>query len=440
MTSTQPPNSYWIQNSNPAPVMPSLSGDQKAEVAIIGGGFTGLSTAYHLSQTGIDAIVVEAEDVGWGASGRNGGMLPPRYKKGFASIAESYGNEVTRRLHAIIHEAIDTVETIISECALDCGFARTGQITAAHSIAHLTSLERDCTWMTAEARDGAAQILSRSEMIEEVGANIHVGGWFDPRGAGIHPLNYVRGLAAALRKRGVPIFVKSPVHRLVEEPDGVRLELPGGTIAARQVVIATNAYTDTSGFAPDGLERRIVAVNTSVICTNPIGPNRAREVLPGRRMVADTKHIMNWYRMLPDNRMIFGGRGDITGRNDDPSVYAKLERQLAETFPVIAEVGVGYRWSGKIAVTRDDFPHIGRLSPRVAYAMGYGGRGVALANLLGKYLAQLVQGKTVDAGPMSANPFEPIPFHAFRVAGMQIVARWYQYLDAKAIREQERAA
>ena len=177
-------------------------------------------------------------------------------------------------------------------------------------------------------------------MIDEVGANIHVGGWFDPRGAGIHPLNYVRGLAAALQKRGVPIFVRSPVRRLVEEPDGVRLDLPGGTIAARQVVIATNAYTDTTGFAPDGLERRIVAVNTSVICTNPIGGNRAGAVLPGRRMVADTKHIMNWYRMLPDNRLIFGGRGDITGRSDDPSVYAKLERQLAETFPAIADVGV----------------------------------------------------------------------------------------------------
>src|SRR3954452_4228228 len=273
MTSTQHPDSYWVKNSNQAPVLPTMAGDQKADVVIIGAGFTGLSTAYHLSQTGLDAIVVEAEDVGWGASGRNGGMLPPRYKKGFGSIAKSYGNEVTRRLHAIIHEAVDTVETIVSECALDCGFARTGQITAAHSNAHLASLERDCAWMIAEGGDRAARILSRSEIIDEVGANIHVGGWFDPRGAGIHPLNYVRGLAGALRKRGVPIFVRSPVQRLVEEPDGIRLELPGGTIATGQVVIATNAYTDTTGFAPDALERRIVAVNTSVICTNPIGDN-----------------------------------------------------------------------------------------------------------------------------------------------------------------------
>jgi gamma-glutamylputrescine oxidase len=440
MQSAQHPDSYWVETSNPASILPTLAGEQKADVVIIGAGFTGLSTAYHLSQAGIQAIVVEAEDFGWGASGRNGGMLPPRYKKGFASIAKIYGNEVTRRLHAIIHEAIDTVESIVSDCALDCGFARTGQITAAHSRAHLASLEQDCAWMTAEAGDRTAQILSRSNTADEVGASIHVGGWFDPRGAAIHPLNYVRGLANALQKRGVPIFVRSPVRRLVEEPDAIRLELPGGTIAARQVVIATNAYTDATGFAPHGLERRIVAVNTSVICTNPIGGNRAGAVLPGRRMVADTKHIMNWYRMMPDNCLIFGGRGDITGRSDDPSVYAKLERQLAETFPVIADVGVRHRWSGKVAITLDDFPHVGRLSPRVAYAMGYGGRGVALANMLGKYLAQLVEGKTVDAGPMSTNAFDPIPFHAFRVPGMQIVARWYQYLDAKAIRAQGRAA
>ena len=294
--------------------------------------------------------------------------------------------------------------------------------------------------MAAEARDRTAQILSKSKMADEVGANIHVGGWFDPRGAAIHPLNYVRGLANSLQKHSVPIFVKSPVRRLIEEPDAVRLELPGGTIAARQVVIATNAYTDTTGFAPHALERRIVAVNTSVICTNPIGGNRAGAILPGRRMVADTKHIMNYYRIMPDNRLIFGGRGDITGRSDDPGVYAKLERQLAATFPVAADVGVRHRWSGKVAITLDDFPHVGRLSPRIAYAMGYGGRGVALANMLGKYLAQIVEGKTVDAGPMSTNAFDPIPFHAFRVPGMQIVARWYQYLDAKAIREQGRAA
>src|SRR6185312_1675753 len=127
----------------------------------------------------------------------------------------------------------------------------------------------------------------------------------------------------------------------------------------------------------------------------------AATVVPGRRMVADTKHIMNWYRVTPDNCVIFGGRGDITGRSDDPSVYSMLERQLVETFPQVDGAEIGHRWSGKIAVTLDDFPHIGRLSPQVSFAMGYGGRGVALSNLLGKLLARLARNEAIDAGPMS---------------------------------------
>ena len=157
-------------------------------------------------------------------------------------------------------------------------------------------------------------------------------------------------------------------------------------------------------------------------------------------MVADTKHIMNWYRITDDRCLIFGGRGDITGRSEAASVYAMLERQIVETFPQVAGAQIAQRWSGKVAVTLDDFPHVGRLSPRVAYALGYGGRGVALSNVLGKYLARIVRGEAVDAGPMSSSRFDPVPFHSFRIVGMQIVAAWYRHLDAKALREEEMAS
>ena len=434
------PASYWAETARPAPRLSSLAGDRQAEIGIVGGGFTGLSAAYHLAQAGVEVVVVEAEDVGWGASGRNGGMLPPRYKKGFAAIAAKYGGEPTRRLHAIVHDALDTVEAMVGEAGIECGFDRTGQLTAAHSEKHLAALEADRAWVAAEVGDRTPRILNRQETADEIGNGTYVGAWLDPRGAAIHPLNFVRGLAETLQRRGVPIFIRSPVHRLVEEPDGVRLELPAGTIRARQVILATNAYTEATGFAPHRLDRRIVPVTTSVICTEPLGANVAASVLPGRRMVADTKHIMNWFRMVPDGRLIFGGRGDITGRSDDPAVYAMLERQLAETFPSTVGAAIGHRWSGRIAVTLDDFPHIGRLSPRLAFAMGYGGRGVALANVLGKYLAAIIRGERLDAGPMSASRFGPIPFHAFRIPGMQLVAAWYRYLDAKAARSQPRLA
>lgn len=434
------PASYWASTGNPAPELAELAADLLTEVVIIGAGFTGLSTAYHLQKAGIGCIVLEAQDTGWGASGRNGGMLPPRYKKGFASIARRYGNEVALRLHGLMHEAVDTVEAIVADCRVDCDFRRTGQLTAAHSTEHLRSLSADCDWMAAEAGDRNARILDRHETMNEIGGANHVGGWLDPRGAGIHPLNYTRGLATALIARGVAIYGRTPVLRLIEDQTGVRVETPKGSVRAHQAIIATNAYTDATGFAPGRLHRRIVAINTSVIATKPLSANVAATVLPSRRMVADTKYIMNWYRIMPDNSLIFGGRGDITGRNDDPGVYAMLERQLVETFPQADGAAIGQRWSGKIAVTRDDFPHIGRLSPRVAFAMGYGGRGVALSNLLGKFLARLARNEAVDAGPMSDNRFAPIPFHAFRIPGMQIVASWYRHLDAKAIAAERRAA
>ena len=434
------PASYWVSTGHPAPEFAALAGDIETDVVIVGGGYTGLSSAYHLHKAGIACVVVEAQDVGWGASGRNGGMLPPRYKKGFATIAKKYGNEVTRHLHRLIHEAIDTVEGIVEDCAIDCGFHRTGQFTAAHSREHLRGLEADRDWMAAEAGDRSARILDRRETMDEVGGGAHVGGWLDPRGAGIHPLNYTRGLAKALAARGVPIYVRSPVVRLTDDASGVRIETAQGSVRAKQAIVGTNAYTDMTGFVPGQLDRRIVAVNTSVIATKPLSANVAATVVPGRRMIADTKHIMNWYRVTPDNCVIFGGRGDITGRSDDPSVYAMLERQLVETFPQVDGAAIGHRWSGKVAVTLDDFPHIGRVSPRVAFAMGYGGRGVALSNLLGKLLARLAQNEPVNAGPMSDSRFAPIPFHAFRIPGMQIVASWYRYLDAKAIRGERKGA
>jgi gamma-glutamylputrescine oxidase len=433
------PTSYWLATGLPAPEAPALSGSIQTDVAIIGAGFTGLSAAWHLHKSGIDAVIVEAQDIGWGASGRNGGMLPPRYKKGFSTIAAKYGHEVTRRLHGLIHEAIDTVEGIVAEARIACDFKRTGQFTAAISRDHLATLKADRDWMVQGAGDRTARILDRSEAMEEVGGGAHVGGWLDPRGAGIHPLNYTRGLAAALMAHGVRIYTGSPVATLVEDDSGIRLETARGSVRARHVLIATNAYTDQTGFAPDQLDRRIIAVNASVVTTAPLSDNVAATVIPGRRMIADTKNLMNWYRIQPDNRLIFGGRGDLTGRRDDPGAYATIERQLAETFPQIGKPKIEYRWSGKVAVTMDDFPHIGRLSPKISFALGYGGRGVALSNLLGKYLAKMALGEDVDLGPMSRSAFRSIPFHAFRIYGMQIVASWYRYQDATAIQAERRA-
>ena len=422
------PSSIWASTALPAPHLPRLKGTIKTDVAIVGGGFTGLAAAHHLHQAGVSCAVIEANDVGWGASGRNGGMAVPRFKKGFAALASQYGDAMALRLHAMIHDALDTLEATVKTYDIECGFVQCGHLTAAHSQAAHAALAADTEWLARNAQDRVPRLLDKGAMAAETGTDVYVGGYLDARGAGIHPLNYARGLGRALAERGVPIFVGSPVLRI--DDDQAAIETDQGRVEARHVILATNAYSDLTP-SSRALHRRVVPVTTSVIATAPLTPNLAQEVLPTRRLVSDTKHLMNYFRIVADNRILFGGRGSINGRHSD-AVFAGLRAALTRTYPDVALTEITHVWSGKVAVTLDDFPHLGKLSERVFYAAGYGGRGVALTNLLGKYLAHMITGRPVDAGPISQNRFAPIPFHGLRIPIMQIVAAYYQVRDKLA--------
>lgn len=429
-TSLAPVRSIWESTGNAPPALSSLQGDATHDIAIIGAGFTGLSAAHHLNKAGVDCVVLEANDAGWGASGRNGGMAVARFKKPFSTLAGKYGNETARRLHAMILEALDTLEATVREHAVDCEFKRYGHLTPAHGKVAMDMLEADIRWLEKEAGDKVPRLLDRAEAARELGSERYLGAYLDPRAAGIHPLNYARGLAGALAKRGVPIHVSTPVVSLREDGGKITITTLHGTVRARRLVLATNAYTADFGRLYGNLHRRIVPVSTSVIATAPLSDNVARTILPNGRLASDTKRLMHYFRLLPGRRLLLGGRGDLLGRERIES-YANLEKSVRLLFPQLDDFRVDYRWSGKVAVTLDDFPHIGRLSQNVFFALGYGGRGVALTNLLGKYLARMVQDQPVDAGPMSANPFRPVPFHAFRLPGMQIVASYYRYCDRR---------
>ena len=426
------PASVWVATAHPAPALSKLDRDLGTDVAVIGAGFTGLSAAHHLASAGQDCVVLEANDVGWGASGRTGGILVPRYKGGYAKLARIYGTPVTRHLHRILFEAIDVVEAMVSEHAIDCGFSRCGYLAPAHTARALDMLRADVEWLQAEAGDGIPRLLDGEEAHAELGTGLYQGAYLDVRGGALHPLDFTRGLARSLHGRGIPIFVETPVTRVAEERDGVVVETAGGTVRARLAIIATNAYT-AMALRPEDLHRRIVPVSSAVIATKPLSENVAASVLPRGRVASDTKHLLNYFRLLPGRQLIYGGRGDITGRRDDPDVYRGLEQGLARTFPQVPPDDIGYRWSGMVAFTRDDFPHIGKLSDRVLFALGYGGRGVALANLLGRDLARMALGEAVDAGPMSENPFRPFPLYQFRIPGMRVATAYYRMRDMLGI-------
>ena len=410
-----------------------LAVDLHVETAIIGAGFTGLSAAHHLWKSGRECVVLDANVPGWGASGRNGGMAVLRYKTGFAVLARKYGNDTAVRLHRLIHDAVDTLESIVRTHGLACHFKRYGHLTAASSDAALAALREDVEWLRAEAGDAVPQMLDFDEMASMSGTGVYRGAYFDRRAAGIHPLDYARSLAFALSKAGVRIHGQTPVERVEKSGDGYRITTPGAVVTARHVILATNAYSDLErlGFR---LAQRVVPVASSVIATAPLSDEQLAQVLPQGHLLTDTRKLTNYFRVTPGNRLLFGGRGDLLGR-DAPASFQGLVDLLVATYPALRDVAIEHRWSGKVAVTLDDFPHLGELAPGVFFAIGYGGRGVALTQLLGKLVAAMACSQDVDAGPMSRARFKPIPLHAFRVPGMQAVATWYRWRDLLAAQQ-----
>lgn len=423
---------YWGAAAvRPAPDLAPLRGDADCEVAVIGGGFTGLSAAHHLAEAGVDVALVEAGRLGRGASGRTAGMAGTRYKRGWASLARAYGSDETLRLHAALGEARTTLLRLVRDYGAEDALHAGGQLVPAHTPEALAALERDLEWLAREAGEREAKILGRAETERESGSHGYCGAWLDPRGGAVQPVELLHAVATGLLARGCRLYGESPVLALQQQAEGLTLTTPQGRLRARQVVLATNAYTPPGLVQPDPA-KRLVPVASSILVTASLPEEVARSILPYGRVASDTRRLLQAYRMLPGNRLLYGGRADITGRRaEDPRSYAALERSLAGCFPQIARPEIDWRWSGLVGVTRDGFPHVGRLGPRLVYALGYGGRGVVLSQLLGRLAAELAGGATIEPGPMGAAGFRRWPFHGLRIPAMQAAAWIYQHRDRR---------
>jgi len=421
------PRSYWAATALQEPVPPKLTADTEAETIIIGGGFTGLSAAYHLVAAGRDCIVLESNEIGWGASGRNGGMVVPRYKHTYPLLATRYGAPTALAMYRAAHRAVDLIDRIVTAEAIDCGFSRCGHLTPYVHAADARRFEADAAWLAREAADGVPQILSREETATRIGTSIYAGAYFEPRGGEIHPLRFCQGLARAVLARGGRIHAGTRVQAWRREGDGVVVEVAGARARGRRLLIATNGYTDTAP-AGDALARRIVPVASSLIATAPLSDAMRRDILPLKNVVTDAKRLTNYYRITPDGRMVFGGRGGASSA-ESMAVYRRLAGEMERIFPQLRGVAVDHRWSGRVAVNLDGLPRVGRLYDNVLYAMGYNGRGVALSILLGRMLAEDDLSADKVPSPLAA-AFDPIRFHALQVPGKKIVTTYYRVLDA----------
>jgi glycine/D-amino acid oxidase-like deaminating enzyme len=416
--------SLWAATATPAPPAPPLEESTSADVCIVGGGFAGLSTAVHLAERGIRALVLEAREPGWGASGRNGGQVIPGLKYDPDEIVAMFGAERGQRLIEFAGGTADIVFQLIEKHRMDVPRTRNGWIQGAHTAAAVELVRsRAEQW----SRLGApVQFLDKPTADRLLGTDKYLGGWLDRRGGAIQPLSYARGLAKAALDAGARIHGETPATRLVRA--GARWSVQtgrGATVTADRVVICTNGYT---GELWPKLRQTAIAVNSYQVATEPLGDNLQRSVLPEGQVLSDTRQLLLYFRRDHQGRLIMGGRGPFREPKGEGD-WAHLVRVIQKMFPQLAGVPIAFRWCGRIAVTRDHLPHLHEPAPGLLIDMGCQGRGIGLQTAVGKAMAEYIATSNAAALPLPFTPIEPIPFHALQRLYVGALVAWYRLTD-----------
>ncbi|MFD1987517.1 NAD(P)/FAD-dependent oxidoreductase [Mesorhizobium newzealandense] len=400
------------------------SGD-RVDVVIVGGGIMGLSTALHASRLGLSVQVLEAGEIGQGASGLNGGQVIPGLKYDPEWLLEHFDPERGEALVNFAASTADAVFELIRDEKLAVPFVRNGWIQAAHTeVALKAAANRDRQW---RARGADVKLLSQAEIAAMTGAQGYLGGWLDRRAGVIDPLAYTSELARIAAAAGVGIAERQKVVRLANAAGVWRISTENGPeLHAKTVVLATNAYTD--GLIP-GLAETIVPLHSFQIATAPLPPNLAATILPEGQAVSDSRRILIYYRKSADGRLVLGGRGRMA-LPTSPSDWAHLERALLRLYPALSGVAIEKRWFGRVAMTPDHLPHIHEPEQGLLAVVGCQGRGVGLMTALGERIATYLSSGDARQLPFPVSPIRPIPFHAFRQVGVAATIAWYRLLDA----------
>jgi glycine/D-amino acid oxidase-like deaminating enzyme len=394
------------------------------DVAVIGSGYTGLHAAIALRKVGASVVVLEQRTIGWGASSRNGGMALTGLKEEMPVVCKRYGEELGRAFWEWSLESIDHVEHTIAEEGIDCAFERSGHMLLAFKPSHFARFAEEVRWFHDKFGYGQLAVVSKAELRGEIGAQGYHGGLLDYRSAGLHPARYVFGLAQAAARRGALLVEHTSLKALSRTRLGFRLMTSGGELNAREVLLATNGYT-TDVVKP--IRQGIFPIGSYIIVTGPLPADLQRELSPQRRMFFDSKHFLNYFRLTPDGRMLFGGRHDLSTSLDLVESAQKMQARMVEVFPQLVGVPVTHSWSGNLGVAFDRMPHAGRVMG-VHYAGGYAGHGVSIASLLGKEMGEVLAGRRTSTLFAQINhPRSPItPYDRLY---LPLVSAWFRLLD-----------
>ncbi|MDP3958509.1 MAG: FAD-binding oxidoreductase [Pseudorhodobacter sp.] len=415
--------SLWTDTANPTPDCPVLTGAEETEVAVIGGGFTGFSAALHLAEAGVAVTLLEAETPGWGASGRNGGQVNPGLKEDPDAIEAKFGTDLGGRMVRLSGGAGDFVFNLIRRLEIDCAARQPGWIQPVHNEAALSTVgKRVDQW---QRRGAPLRLLSRTETAELVGTDVYIGGMIDPRGGNLHPLNYALGLAWAAQKAGAQLHGSSPALRMEQDGAMQVIYTPNGRLSARKVLICTNGY---SGSFNSGIARSVVPIRSVQVATAPLSDTVRKSILPGGHSASDSRRLLLYFRLDPEGRFIMGGRGDYTEKGTEKQFFL-LREASQRLFPQLSGVSWAFKWGGFVAMTADHYPHVVRAGAHVWGALGYNGRGVAMATVLGKVLADLAQGVPEKALDFPVSEVKGIPFYFLRKPAVAAVVAWSRWRD-----------
>ena len=401
----------------------------KADVAIIGGGYTGLSAARTLAKQGAKVAVLEANTIGWGASSRNGGMVLTGLKLGMRSVMKKYGRDTARRLFQCSLEAIDTVEHIVKEENIDCGFRRYGHLLTANKPKHFEALSEDVEFMEKEFNH-TLRLLSRDQQHTEIGSDIYHGAVVDECSGGLNPAQYVSGLAAAAERAGATLYARARVNRLERrrKADHFVLETERGSLSAESVLVATSGYT---GAVTRDLQKKVIPIGSFIIATEKLPDELVKQLIPNGRMIFDSMHYLNYFRLW-DNRMIFGGRAAFfpeTSKTIGRSAEI-LRREMIDVCPQLKDAKIDYVWGGTLDFAFDMMTHVGK-TEGIYYSLGYAGHGVAMATYMGKTVAEAMLKENIKEHPFNLFPFPSAPLGLYNGFPwfLPFAGAWHKILD-----------
>lgn len=418
------PPSYYAATANSLDAFPTLSAQIKCDVCVVGGGYTGLSTALHLAKNGCDVVLLEAQRVGFGASGRNGGQVGSGQRVEQDELERMLGETHARQLWDLGEESKAIVRQLIEEYSIKCAYkpgvihTELRQNHLHHTVEYVEKIHRDYGYDQVELYD-------RSQVCNALGTKAYWGGSMDWGAGHLHPLNFALGLAKACVDTGVRIFETSKVEN-IERGDPAIVTTAKGKVRANFVALGANGYL---GNLEPQIAKRVMPINNFIIATEPLGEKRAKELIRDNVAVADSKFVVNYYRLSEDNRLLFGG-GESYGYKFPKDIVTKARDPMLEIYPQLADVKIDYAWGGTLAITMNRMPDFSKLAPNIYSASGYSGHGVAMATLAGKIMAEAIGGTAEKFEIMASVPGKNFPGGtAMRLPLLALAMSWFSFRD-----------